>query len=384
MTKQIYAKEYQDYLITGKEESLNSLVSSSIEKDYFLLIRRLLKEDLTKELQKDINDFLQRIDNSQSYRLKALNIFKKLEKSFEKNEIIIEDIKELFSLGNAKTYNKPYKYTLKSEEKKIDDVEESEKYPSSLNLSDYIKTNKFIEDIYTDKIDPNDNEYKNIFKKNKCDLFFDFNKIPIKTLVKILVYNKDYENIAVSVIKSISYSKIDHFKNVFKQVVNEVSKYEKLKQDLTDFIYPYLNIFLNEQIKILLEYKDVFNFDKLILELISREISFDNYEDKKENIQKLKSIQQMLKDYYYDKITNSVLLSLFELNSDLNIYDKDLFIEYIKYPLASRSIYNLSDDIKEKINKNEKEAENFLDYLRTDKYKEENIIRKYLKNFYLR
>ena len=288
MTKQIYAKEYEDYLITGKEESLNSLVSSSIEKDYFLLIRRLLKEDLTKELQKDINDFLQRIDNSQSYRLKALNIFKKLEKSFEKNEIIIEDIKELFSLGNAKTYNKPYKYTLKSEEKKIDDVEESEKYPSSLNLSDYIKTNKFIEDIYTDKIDPNDNEYKNIFKKNKCDLFFDFNKIPVKTLVKILVYNKDYENIAVSVIKSISYSKIDHFKNVFKQVVNEVSKDEKLKQDLKDFIYPYLNIFLNEQIKVLLEYKDVFNFDKLILELISREISFDNYEDKKENIQKLK------------------------------------------------------------------------------------------------
>ena len=92
----------------------------------------------------------------------------------------------------------------------------------------------------------------------------------------------------------------------------------------------------------------------------------------------------MLKDYNYDKIANSVLLSLLELNSDLNIYDKDLFIEYIKYPLASRSIYNLSDDIKEKINKNEEEEENFLDYLRTDKYKEENIIRKYLKHFYLR
>ena len=67
----------------------------------------------------------------------------------------------------------------------------------------------------------------------------------------------------------------------------------------------------------------------------------------------------MLKDYNYDKIANSVLLSLFELNSDLNIYDKDLFIEYIKYPLASRSIYSLSDDIKEKINKNEKEEETF-------------------------
>ena len=70
MPKEIFAKEYEDYLITGKEDSLNSLVNGSIEKDYFILIRKLLNEDLTKELQKRIDDFLKRIPESQSIDLK--------------------------------------------------------------------------------------------------------------------------------------------------------------------------------------------------------------------------------------------------------------------------------------------------------------------------
>ena len=41
MPKQIFAKEYEEYLITGKEESLNSLASGSIEKEYFIIIRKL-------------------------------------------------------------------------------------------------------------------------------------------------------------------------------------------------------------------------------------------------------------------------------------------------------------------------------------------------------
>ena len=84
MPKQIYAKEYEEYLITGKEDSLNSLPSGSIEKEYFTLIRKLLNEELTPELQNQIDHFLRRIPENQSYRLKALNIFKKLQKNPEK------------------------------------------------------------------------------------------------------------------------------------------------------------------------------------------------------------------------------------------------------------------------------------------------------------
>ena len=84
MPKQIFAKEYEEYLITGKEEALNSLPSCSIEKEYYIIIRKLLNEELTPQLQKKIDDFLRRIPENQFYRLKALNIFKKLQKTQRK------------------------------------------------------------------------------------------------------------------------------------------------------------------------------------------------------------------------------------------------------------------------------------------------------------
>ncbi len=84
MSSQIYAKEYEDYLISGNEDSINTLPNGSIEKDYFLIIKKLLKEDLTPELDKKIFSFLERIPKEKSYRLKALHIFKKMKKNPEK------------------------------------------------------------------------------------------------------------------------------------------------------------------------------------------------------------------------------------------------------------------------------------------------------------
>ena len=98
MSKQIFAKEYEDYLITGSEESINSLPSGSLEKEYFKLIRQLLKEDLTPELEKKIESFTDKISEDQTYRLKALHIFKKLKKNPEKKEEIIKEIKDLFHI----------------------------------------------------------------------------------------------------------------------------------------------------------------------------------------------------------------------------------------------------------------------------------------------
>ena len=75
MPKQLFAKEYEDYLITGSEDSINALPSGSIEKEYFQIIRQLLKDELNPELEKKINDFVNKIPENQSYRLKALHIF---------------------------------------------------------------------------------------------------------------------------------------------------------------------------------------------------------------------------------------------------------------------------------------------------------------------
>ena len=109
MPKQIFAKEYEEYLITGKEEALNSLAMGSIEKEYFILIRKLLKEELTTKLQEEINSFLLKVPENQAYRLRALNIFKKIQKNAKKSEII-QDIKALFDIGNVQSHSKPVKY----------------------------------------------------------------------------------------------------------------------------------------------------------------------------------------------------------------------------------------------------------------------------------
>ena len=128
MPKQIFAKEYEDFLISGKEEALNSLASGSLEKEYFIIIRKLLKEDLTPQLQNQIDDFLRRIPENQSYRLRALNIFKKLLKNPEKKFEIIQDIKRLFNLGNITTHSKPVKYNKASKTEK--DENEDQKLPN--------------------------------------------------------------------------------------------------------------------------------------------------------------------------------------------------------------------------------------------------------------
>ena len=106
MSKHLFAKEYEDFLITGKEDSINSLPSGSVEKEYFILTRQLLKEDLTPELEKKIEEnVLNRITREQGSRLRALEIFKKLKKkkrSFKKLKIylILEESRTIPNLSN--------------------------------------------------------------------------------------------------------------------------------------------------------------------------------------------------------------------------------------------------------------------------------------------
>ena len=213
MPKQIFAKEYEEYLITGKEEVLNSLPSGSIEKEYFILMKKLFKEDLTPELQKQIDNFLKRIPEKQSYRLKAINIFKKLQRNPEKKTEIINDIKSLFKLENPKLHSKPVKYNKVSKNEKEEN--ESQKLPNSLNLNKYLKANKFIEDVYSGAIIPNNTEFTKVYGHGSDDdkCIMDFNKIPEKTLVEIFNNEKDFTKINAFIWRSIPYAKLDYFKN---------------------------------------------------------------------------------------------------------------------------------------------------------------------------
>jgi hypothetical protein len=385
MPKQIFAKEYEEYLISGKEEVLNSLPSGSIEKEYFILIRKLLKEELTSELQKEIDEFLRRIPKSQSYRLKALNIFKKLKTNPKNKSDIIQDIKRLFNLGEAKSYSKPVKYSKVSNEKK--DEIDSEKLPNSLNINEYIKTNKFIEDIYNGSIIPNDDEYKKVLGHNFANFNLDFNKIPENTLVKIFSNTKDFRLIFNSVSRAIIYAKFDYFKKVFTLIIQECVKKDEKKKEFRNYICNNVHLLLNEQINFLLEYKKDFNFDKLISELINRKFSGIT-EDKLERVKTLKEIKQLLNEYQYkdDKMTRNVLFSILDLNSKMNNFELDTFIEYIQVPLYENpSIYNIDQKLKDKIMSNQNQTDCFLSQIIEPSFdNEKKLIENYLKHFYLK
>ena len=79
-------KEFEEYLITGNEESISSLPSGSLEKEYFYLLKKLNNEDWTPELEKEVDTFVEKIPQNQSHKLKALNIFKKLKNKEKKNK----------------------------------------------------------------------------------------------------------------------------------------------------------------------------------------------------------------------------------------------------------------------------------------------------------
>ena len=162
MSKQLFTKEYEDFLITGSEESINSLPSGSIQKEYFLIIRQLLKEDLSPQLEEKIEKFIDKISEEQTYRLKALHIFKKMKKNPEKKDEIIKEIKDLFRIGRVPNYTKPVKYN-KTADMEKEEENEGEKLPHELKLENYVITDKFIENIYQGKIIPDNNVYKKHF-----------------------------------------------------------------------------------------------------------------------------------------------------------------------------------------------------------------------------
>ena len=140
--------------------------------------------------------------------------------------------------------------------------------------------------------------------------------------------------------------------------------------------------FLNEQINVLLEYKNEFDFDELVTELISRK--YYNLE----RVKKLKEIKKLLNEYKFeeDKMTRNVLYSILYLYSKMNIFELDTFIEYLKCPIFDNSsIYHIDKELKEKIEKNQHQKDIFDCQIIEPIYNEEvNLVKKCLKHFYLK
>ena len=67
MSNQLFTKEFEDYLITGSEESINSLPCGKPEKEYFFILKKLQKEKLTPELEIKIESFLKKIPGTDEF-----------------------------------------------------------------------------------------------------------------------------------------------------------------------------------------------------------------------------------------------------------------------------------------------------------------------------
>ena len=172
-----------------------------------------------------------------------------------------------------------------------------------------------------------------------------------------------------------------------KLIIDECSKKKETKRDFKNFFINYIYLFLNEQIKSLLEYKNVINIDRLVSELINRKYT-EISDDKKERVEILKEIKKLLNELNYkdDKMTRNVLISILDLNSKMNIFELDIFIEYIKVPLYDNpSIYNISKELKTKIINNQRQNQCYFNQIIEPNYDEDKkIVEKYLKHFYLK
>ena len=80
-------------------------------------------------------------------------------------------------------------------------------------------------------------------------------------------------------------------------------------------------------------------------------------------------------------MTRNVLITLLDLNSKMNIYEFDTFIEYIQVPLHDNpSFYNITKVLRNKIETNKRQNECFYcQIIQPNNIEDKNIIEKYLK-----
>ena len=378
MPKQLFCKEYEEYLLTGNEESIKSLPNGSYEKEYFFLIKKLLNEDLTPELDKSINFFISKLPSNQTSRLKALQIFKKLKKYPEKKDEIISDIKNLFSFGNVKEYQKPLKYN-----KNIENTKE-EKLSNELDLDKFILCDKFVEEIYKGKIIPNDDEFKKVFGDNKyITLDLNFNKRPKNTLVKIFTSLDEFSYIIDDIKSSLKNANIKYFQEIIEASIT-VPRSDKYL--FSKFFKKNKSKLLTEQIECLLRFKDRLHIDELMKYLIESKYP-NRIEDKNERLKILKELKKYLIDFNYEHyyMTNQVIFSILKVYSEMNIFDLNTFIEYIEFPCSKNiDIFNISKKYGYEMNNN---GNNYL-YLPIIAgiygNEEQDLIEKYLKHFFIK
>ena len=384
----IYAKEYEDYLITGKEECLNTLIPGGIEYEYIKLIRSILSENLTENLKQKIKDFVKRYPNNQTNKLKALLYMKELESNPENLEEIIKSIKQLFNLPYVENVPKPRNYN-----REIDDLDDNESHESNkINDNELLKYEQLLNDIYNEKIDPNNNKFEIPDYSENVVYPFNFNKIPDKVFYKMLT-DYHYSNLSQLFYKQVSTFDLECFKNKFDKFLKSL-KESKNKTEIDTFkseLISQSNNLNNEQLNYLISLNNPFiNKDNLIGVLLYRK--YPNIEESKEEKKKiLLEINDLLNkmNYKYEQYKRNVLYTILKNDMEMNIYDLEKFMEYIELPSCNsdsiKTILKIPKNLIEQLKVNKTNSNNiqyFQNVERSQFDSEKKLITNYLTHFF--
>ena len=376
----IYAKEYEDFLITGNEDTLKTLIPGSIEQRYAQLCRKIIKEDYSKKLQEELDKFLEDYGTSNSMRLESLVLIKKFKKNPKDKEQIVDALKKMFDISQVVPYQKPVKYN-------TDKVSNDEMhYPSKLEEGKYSTLEEILDLIYKGKISP-DNKYCNETFQNIDKIILDIAKLP-HALIRNCFFDKEYKNFFDIVKRNFILMPIDAFKKTMHSLITEVLKQDvKIIKQFQSVVQSILNLFSNEQIEHILTYRkdDVFNMDFLLYELIRRKFASaaKTTEEKKNKLVEINKLLDNMK-LQSNFLKREVLISILDYEAQLNHYDLKLFMEYIECPIYYNiNRYKLSNEVQEQVKKNRQQRFNVSSDIqyKTDS-DEQKIIEDYLFHFF--
>ena len=324
MSKQtnIYAKEYDDYLIKGDPSILQSLPLGSIERQYAALTTTLKEmEGYDEEFDKKLQKFLKEApSNNQGLSLQLISLSKEYESIKDdenKKQKLLDKLKDIMDLQNPNPHSlaRPTPNQMQSQSRNIQTI----KYESVLNNEKEIETiDSICNKIYNNKEIPNDTYITKTFKQYR-DVILDLTKISNSLIQKAILENS-YHKFLEIIGKNLLYMPIESFKSLFEFLFSQLTQNQP-KTKLKEQINNWRKQMSNEQIEFVVDLfmKNNLGCDYLISELIKRKYNLTSLtkQEKKKTLLEINVLLNKM-NFTIQPIKRDCLLSILEVNTELN------------------------------------------------------------------
>jgi hypothetical protein len=375
----LYSKKLENYLISGDEANLNTVVPSSKEENFIKFLKMIKEQKDSKEPNfKLIFDTISTIKDYSVEELVRKIAFEEEFNHPNTSDLRKEELVKFVSVNMGEPYRKPENLKKNVFDEEINN--KTKKY--KLDVLDDT-------DSYIAKFLSGDMTVLEKFKSNIINKFFDFNLIQEELLQTLLT--EDGRSI-FDVTKKANLASLEFIKtlaNTMDKMTKNLSLTDKLiglfNQDLDYF----KKSFSLEQLEVFIEaIKNNANLDSnsLIDRILT--IKYESRISSASNTEKA-NIYQEMRDYLlkYVKQSENVLLiqldfSILKNNQEMNIYDFDALINYLKNPLFVDSYQIIkSKELEEKVNNRLKNNRKIINsnLASSNSY----LLTKYLEYFFL-